>query len=92
MTHRLDDEPLGLVVHSLPSVQEAASERAVIHGRWKLLAIMFICSLPVIAAYFAYFVVRPQGKAALGELVQPVRPVPNLLVRRPMAPPFPCRL
>jgi len=75
MTHLIDDEPLGLVVHSLPSPQEAASEREVIHGRWKLLAIMLVCSLPVVAAYFAYFVVRPQGKGALGELIQPVRPV-----------------
>ena len=75
MTHRIEDEPLGLVVHSLPSPQEAASERAVVNGRWKLLAIMLVCSLPVIAAYFAYFVVRPQGKGALGELIQPVRPV-----------------
>jgi len=74
----MEDEPLGLVVHSLPSPQEAASERAVVNGRWKLLAIMLVCSLPVIAAYFAYFVVRPQGKGALGELIQPVRPVGSL--------------
>lgn len=78
MTHPIDDEPLSLAVHSLPSPQEAASERAVVQGRWKLLAIMFLCSLPVIAAYFAYFVVRPQGKGALGELIQPVRPVAAL--------------
>jgi len=75
MSHPIDDEPLSLAVHSLPSPQEAASERAVVSGRWKLLAIMFLCSLPVVAAYFAYFVVRPQGKGALGELIQPVRPV-----------------
>lgn len=73
-----EDEPLGLSVYSLPSPEVAASERAVVHGRWKLLAILFICSLPVAAAYFAYFVVKPQGRAALGELIQPVHPVAQL--------------
>ncbi|MGQ0709205.1 MAG: hypothetical protein ACT4NV_05585 [Rhodoferax sp.] len=67
------DEPLGLVVHSLPAA--AAPQGAQVRGRWKLLALMLVCSLPVIAAYFAYFVVRPQGKAALGELLSPAHAV-----------------
>lgn len=78
MTQRLEDEPLNLAVHSLPSPHEAASERTVVAGRWKLLAIMFVCSLPVLAAYIAFFVVKPQGKAAFGELIQPVLPVGEL--------------
>lgn len=72
-----DSEPLGLIVHSLPSVQESAQERSVITGRWKMLAIMFVCSLPVLASYLAYYVVRPQGQAGYGELISPVRPVPE---------------
>lgn len=72
-----DGEPLGLIVHSLPSVQESAQERSVITGRWKMLAIMFVCSLPVFASYLAYYVVRPQGQAGYGELITPVRPVPE---------------
>ena len=78
MKSPLEDQPLGLSVYSLPSPEVAASEREVVNGRWKLLAIMFICSLPVVAAYFAYFVIKPQGRAALGELIQPVRPVAQL--------------
>ena len=70
-------EALELMVHSLPSAQEAASEPTRIHGRWKMAAIMLVCSLPVIAAYFAYYVVRPQGRAGYGELIAPVRAVPN---------------
>ncbi len=72
-------EALELMVHSLPSAREAAAEPMPIHGRWKMLAIMLVCSLPVIAAYFAYYVVRPQGRAGYGELIAPVRAIPNQL-------------
>lgn len=71
------DEPLGLVVHSLPTPQESVAD-ARPSGRLKLLAIMLVCSLPVIASYYAYFVVRPQGKAGFGELIAPARPVEAL--------------
>jgi hypothetical protein len=69
------DEPLDLSVHSLPLSQEMGSNRLPATGRWKLLAIFFLCSLPVAATYFAYFVVRPQGQAGFGNLIDPVRPV-----------------
>ncbi|MDT8989653.1 hypothetical protein RQP54_02115 [Curvibacter sp. APW13] len=72
------DEPLGLVVHSLPTPQESVAETPRPSGRLKLLAIMLVCSLPVIASYYAYFVVRPQGKAGFGELIYPARPVESL--------------
>ena len=58
------EEPLGLVVHSLPTPQDTVTEPLRPSGRLKLLAIMLVCSLPVIASYYAYFVVRPQGKAS----------------------------
>jgi hypothetical protein len=77
MTHPQSDEPLGLAVHSLPALANAASPAPTVTGRWKLLAIMLVCSLPVLAAYFAYYVVRPQGRAGYGELIAPVRPTPN---------------
>ncbi len=70
-------EALEFMVHSLPSAQEAVSTAAPINGRWKMLAIMLVCSMPVIAAYFAYYVVRPQGRAGFGELIEPVRAVPG---------------
>lgn len=73
------EEPLGLVVHSLPTPQESVAEPQRPSGRLKLLAIMLVCSLPVIASYYAYFVVRPQGKASWGELISPARPVGTLM-------------
>ncbi|MFZ2394179.1 hypothetical protein [Rhodoferax sp.] len=74
MSHSPPDEVLGLTVHSLPKPGEAA--RAVASGRLKLLAILLACSLPVLVAYFVFYVVRPQGQAGLGDLITPVRPVP----------------
>ena len=69
------DEPLSLTVHSLPT--SAATTPSDARNRWKLLAIVFICSLPVLVSYYAYFVVRPEGRAAYGELVSPARPMPE---------------
>ncbi|MDD2918144.1 hypothetical protein [Rhodoferax sp.] len=69
------DEVLGLVVHSLPTPGAAAVAPA--GGRLKLLAILLACSLPVLVALFVFYVVRPQGEASFGELITPVRPVPQ---------------
>lgn len=72
------DEPLTMTVHSLPqwdqaSARSAASTRA---GRWKMLALLLVCTAPVIASYFTYYVVRPEGRRNYGELVTPQRPLP----------------
>ena len=75
MSLQTNDEPLGLAVHSLPNPQDAAQTQPVLTGRWKLFAILVVCSLPVVAAYYAYAFVRPQGRAGIGELINPVRPV-----------------
>lgn len=74
------DQPLGLTVHSLPSPQEAMSpdvqrKRA---GRWRMLVVALVCAAPVIASYFTYYVVRPEGRRNYGELIEPQRPVPAL--------------
>jgi hypothetical protein len=70
------DEVLGLAVHSLPTPGDAAG--SALSGRLKLLAILLACSLPVLVAYFVFYVVRPQGEAGFGELITPVRPVPQV--------------
>jgi hypothetical protein len=92
MTNKIhSDEPLDLAVYSLPKPQDSVQAMPPMTGRWKLLAIMFICSLPVIASYLAYFVVRPQGRAGFGELIDPIRPVSTMTgkgldgVERPLA-------
>jgi hypothetical protein len=75
MSRQRTDEALGLAVHSLPKPGDAAG--SALSGRLKLLAILLACSVPVLVAYFVFYVVRPQGEAGFGELITPVRPVPQ---------------
>jgi len=70
------DKVLELSVHSLPNPAEAGRP-ALITSRVKLLAIVFICSLPVLLAYLTFYVVRPQGEASFGQLISPVRVLPE---------------
>ena len=75
------DEPLGLTVHSLPSPQRSGARptrSAPRAGRWKMLAVLLVCAAPVIASYFTYYVVRPEGRRNYGELIDPQRPLPAL--------------
>jgi hypothetical protein len=76
------DEPLGLTVHSMPSPRQAldgAEGRRTVAGRWKMILVLLCCAAPVIASYFTYYVVRPEGRRVYGELVDPQRPVPDLV-------------
>lgn len=77
---RTADHPLDLTVHSLPSLDEAGTEdtRRTRLGRWKMLAVLLVCAAPVIASYFTYYVVRPEGRRNFGELIEPQRPLPAL--------------
>lgn len=74
------DRPLGLTVHSLPLPQEAAmaDEQRTKSGRWKMLAMMLVCAAPVIASYFTYYVLRPEGRRNYGQLIEPQRPLPAI--------------
>jgi hypothetical protein len=75
------DHVLGLTVHSLPEPgpAQAEEERRTRAGRWKMMALLLVCAAPVIASYFTYYVIRPEGRRNFGELINPQRPVPELL-------------
>ena len=74
------DQPLGLTVHSMPSPAEAAGVAAqrTRSGRLKMLLVVLVCAAPVIASYFTYYVVRPEGRSVFGQLIDPQRPLPDL--------------
>lgn len=75
------DEPLGLTVHSMPSPRQAlagAEGRRTVQGRWKMIFVLLCCAAPVVASYFTYYVVRPEGRSVYGELIDPQRPLPNI--------------
>lgn len=72
------DEPLGLTVHSLPRPQDAVDDdsRRTRMGRLKMLLVLAVCAAPVVASYFTYYVIRPEGRRNYGELIEPQRPLP----------------
>ena len=73
------DQPLGLTVHSLPSPARAleGQARRTDRGRWQMLLVFLVCAAPVVASYFMYYVVRPEGRRNFGELIEPQRPLPD---------------
>lgn len=77
------DEPLGLTVHSMPSPEQLGDtdQGRTRKGRWKMMALMLVCAAPVIASYFTYYVIRPDGRRNFGELIDPQRPLPDLVAR-----------
>lgn len=75
-----DDQPLGLTVHSMPEPHDLAHPTLVQTrtGRWKMLLVLMVCAAPVIASYFTYYVVRPEGRRNYGELITPQRTLPDV--------------
>ena len=70
------DEPLGLTVHTMPVPNDDSARSKA--GRWKMIAVLLVCASPVIASYFTYYVVRPEGRRNYGELITPQRPLPAI--------------
>lgn len=75
----LPDSPLAMTVHDMPSpatVVQADAQRTRM-GRWKMIAMLLVCASPVIASYFTYYVIRPEGRRVYGELIQPQKDMPQ---------------
>lgn len=73
------DQPLGLTVHAMPMLDRSGARSPnTAAGRWKMLAVLLVCAAPVIASYFTYYVIRPEGRRNFGELIDPQRPLPTL--------------
>ncbi len=73
------DEPLGLTVHAMPAISQSGARSADTRsGRWKMILVLLVCASPVVASYFAYYVVRPEGRRNFGELIDPQRPLPAI--------------
>ena len=70
------DEPLGLTVHTMPLPDDNSTRSK--GGRWKMIAVLLVCASPVVASYFTYYVVRPEGRRNYGELLTPQRPLPAI--------------
>lgn len=73
----VQDEPLGLTVHAMPAIGQSVARSADSRsGRWKMILVLLVCASPVVASYFTYYVVRPEGRRNFGDLIEPQRPLP----------------
>lgn len=70
------DSPLNFTVHTMPSPALDGAARRTRRGRLQMLLVLAVCAAPVIASYFTYFVIRPQGRTNYSELIEPQRPIP----------------
>ncbi len=71
-----------MTVHALPEPGAQVRQRK-LSGRWKMLAVLLMCAAPVIASYLTFYVVRPEGRRNYGELIQPMRALPDAIVTAP---------
>jgi len=46
-------------------------------GRWQMFGLLAVCVAPVLASYFAYYVIRPEGRTNYGDLVTPPSAMPD---------------
>jgi hypothetical protein len=70
-----DAAALRFTVHSMPTPD--ARERRTLVGRLQMLLLLLVCAAPVVASYFTYFVIRPEGRRVnYSELISPQRPIP----------------
>jgi hypothetical protein len=73
--------PLSFTVHEVAPTDLAAPQRRTRAGRLRMLLVLLVCASPVIASYFTYFVIRPEGRTNYGTLVSPSRSLPALELR-----------
>jgi hypothetical protein len=71
-------EPLHLTVHAMPQADVASDEqlRRTASGRLKMLLVLLACVAPVVASYFTFYVLRPEGRSNYATLIAPSRAMP----------------
>lgn len=60
----------------MPAPDAAVLDRRTRSGRVKMFLVLAVCAAPVIASYFMYYVVQPQGRTNYSTLIQPSRALP----------------
>jgi hypothetical protein len=72
-------ESLSLTLHDTPAPTRDHASSQSRQGRRTMLLILLACAAPVLLSYFTYYVIRPQGRANYATLVEPQRPLPDLV-------------
>lgn len=81
---RSEREPLSMSVHSLPDPQAFGHLQRTRAGRLNMLLVVLACAAPVVASYFTFYVIKPQGQA-YSELITPTVDLPPALQLRDLA-------
>ncbi|WP_082491142.1 redoxin domain-containing protein [Duganella sp. Leaf126] len=65
-------------------MENQANTKQTARGRWKLLLVIAVCAAPLLASYFMYYVVKPQGgQTNYGTLLDPRQyPIPAMASRQ----------
>ena len=71
-------ESFTFTLHGTPAPMRDYPASQSRRGRIMMLLILFACALPVLASYFTYYVIRPQGRSNYATLVEPQRPLPDI--------------
>jgi hypothetical protein len=75
-----------MTVHSMPQPDLQADlpedPKRRLTGRVKMLLVLLVCAAPVIASYFTYFVIRPEGRTNYSQLILPTQTMPEALKLR----------
>ena len=78
-------EPLSFSVHAVAGPDLAdptlAQRRRTVSGRIKMLLVLAVCAAPVVASYFTYFFIRPEGRTNYSQLILPTRSLPDLALQ-----------
>ncbi|MEO8013244.1 hypothetical protein [Polaromonas sp.] len=71
-----------MTVHAMPAINSSGVRSPDTRsGRWKMILVLLVCASPVVASYFMYYVVRPEGRRNFGDLISPQRPLPPLATK-----------
>ena len=76
------DQPLSMSVHAMPDVQSPHGLNSSPASRWMVWLVLLVCAAPVIMSYVTYYVIRPTGRSVNGELMDPVRALPEVMARQ----------
>jgi len=61
----------------IPAAGSKKIDAATKRGRIQMILLLLVCASPVIASYFTFYVIKPQGgKTNIGQLITPVQTLP----------------
>lgn len=78
------NQALAFTVHGMPRPEAvlAADARRTRKGRWQMLLLALVCFAPVLASYFSFYVIRPEGRPSFGTLIDALPPLPSVQAMR----------